>query len=88
MKPTFLGPAGFERRLPALLPGVFGYCRATQTDDSACSGYEVFFGVLHKERLYALMGTGSGYEVKRVKKLIPKTIANKLLKNISDSIIV
>ncbi len=49
MELTLLCPAGFERRLGALLSGVLGHSRATQAGDAACSGYEVFFGVLHRK---------------------------------------
>ena len=49
MELAFLGSAGFERRLPALLTGVFAQRRAPEAADSAGSGYKVFFGVFHRQ---------------------------------------
>lgn len=56
MMPTFLGPAGFERGLAALLPGVFGHRRATQAADSSSGGGEVFFGVVHRRNCTLVVG--------------------------------
>ncbi len=47
VKPTFLTFTGFERRLPALLTGVFAQRRTSKAGNAASSGYEVLSGVFH-----------------------------------------
>jgi hypothetical protein len=48
MELAFLRTTGFERRLPALLTGVFGHRRATQAGNFSSGGGQVFFGLFHR----------------------------------------
>jgi hypothetical protein len=48
MELAFLRTTNFERWLPALLTGIFGQRRTTQTDDFSSGGGEEFFEGVHR----------------------------------------
>jgi len=66
MMPALLCPADFQRRLAALLTGVFAQRRAPEAADSAGSGYKVFFGVFHRQDCTPVLGNPGLPDVARI----------------------